>query len=79
MTNADVPLLATKNLIEDPVNLFTGKKLIAEKTGGVTIATEQIWDPTAQPQYRFKIKPDSWLHVHDDIYDINNWTPFVLH
>jgi hypothetical protein len=73
MTNADTPLLATDNLIADAVNPWTGKKLQAEKQDGVTITTSGLWSPDLHSKYAFNITPDQWLHVHDNIFDPENW------
>ena len=74
MTNADVPTLAVAELIEDPVNPYTGKPLNNE-------------EKTAHPQYvlmsvAFDVGinngktylPDWWAVVEDDIWDNENWT-----
>lgn len=74
MTNADAPLLAVKNIIPHPVNPFTRAPLRSDKENGVTITTSRLWEIERQEKYQFKIQPDEWLHVHDDIFDPNNWS-----
>jgi YidC/Oxa1 family membrane protein insertase len=75
MTNADVPALALKGIIEDPVNPFTGNKISMEpKKDGVFITTNHL--PMAQDhgKYRFTIEKDQWLYVRDSIFNKNNWS-----
>lgn len=74
MTNADVPTLAVTDLIEDPVNPYTGKAL-------------NNHEKTAHPQYvlmsvAYDVNvnngttylPDWWALVENDIWDQTNWT-----
>jgi hypothetical protein len=74
MTNADVPILATKDLIENPANPFTHIPFASEKENGVTITTSQNWDPGHNKKYTFAINKNEWLHVKDDIFKRENWT-----
>ena len=73
MTNADVPAIAVKDVIEDPVNPFTGKRLDTdEKTGNVQYVIAS---------HEFEIKDNNgttykkgiWYSVHDNIFDKTNW------
>jgi hypothetical protein len=72
MVNADTPLLAAKEIIANPVNPFTGKKLRAEKDNGVTITSSQNFTRT-QPEYRYDIGPNEWLHVRHSVFRPENW------
>jgi YidC/Oxa1 family membrane protein insertase len=74
MTNADVPVLVTKELIPDPVNPYTGKEIRSEKENGVTITTSHLWQARKQLKYTYNIKPNEWLYVHDDIFKPENWS-----
>ena len=74
MTNADVPLLALKDIIDDPVNPWTGKHLSADKTDGVTITVSEKIYFKSHFKNKFNIKSNEWLHVQYDIYDVKNWT-----
>lgn len=58
MTNADVPTIAMRGLIEDPVNPNTGKP---------------ITDAQKFERVQYVYDDDDWLSVHDDVYDLNNW------
>ena len=73
MTNADVPLLATRELIADPVNPFTGKPLSdeAKYAPELYISTSEKWDVGENGGNTFL--PAPWLAVHDDIFREENW------
>jgi hypothetical protein len=73
MTNADVPFIALKDIVENPVNPFTGKTIMSNKENGITLTTSQLSSVSNHPKYSFDIKPDEWLHVHTNIFDKNNW------
>ena len=73
MTNGDVPTLAIKDIIEEPINPFTGRKIDAS-------------EKTAHKQYVFSSDewmidinngntfiPGDWFAVHNDMRDPNNW------
>jgi hypothetical protein len=76
MTNADVPVLATEGgiITPPPRNPFTGKPFTPDKEQGVTITTTHIPQLSKHAKTVFNIKPDEWLHVHDNIFDIGNWS-----
>jgi len=74
MTNADVPFISLKNIIENPINPWTGKILKADKDNGVVITTSHLYQITQHPTNRFNIRSDEWLHVRDNIFDIENWS-----
>jgi YidC/Oxa1 family membrane protein insertase len=74
MTNADVPFIALDGIVQNMKNPFNGKLMMQDKDKGVTITSAGLWDPEAQLKYTFNIKPDQWLHVHDNIFDPANWT-----
>lgn len=76
MTNADVPVLATQGGIVAPFprNLFTGNPLVTAKEEGATITTTHLWQIRKHARNTFTIKPDEWLHVHDDIFKSENWS-----
>jgi YidC/Oxa1 family membrane protein insertase len=75
MTNADVPLLAVKDIIDNPVNPFTHKAMTGEaKQSGVYITINHIPMAYQHPKNMFKIRNDQWILVHDTIFDENNWS-----
>ena len=65
MTHGDVPSIAMKGLIENQINPFSGKPIIQEKESGVTITTAG--------SLQYTISDDQWLHVKDNIFNIENW------
>ena len=72
MTNADVPTLAVRDLIEDPVNPFTGRPLDSgAKDAGELHLLSTDWDTEVNNGYTFL--PGDWYSVHDSIFDPNNW------
>jgi hypothetical protein len=74
MTNADVPILATREIIPSAKNPFTGKIFQSEKAGGITLTTTRLWDMDKHFKNTFNLKPDEWLHVRDDIFKPENWS-----
>jgi YidC/Oxa1 family membrane protein insertase len=74
MTNADVPTLAVKDVIADPINPFTGKDITTQvKKDIVTITSSKNWIPQQQNKTTLAIAPDDWYTVHDSIFDEKNW------
>ena len=74
MTNADVPTLATADLIESPKNPFTGKTIAADenaKHDPLIIASEK-WDVAENNGTAFL--PARWYTVHDSIWKKENWS-----
>lgn len=75
MTNADVPLLLLRGLVENPVNPFTGKQMndSIKKEKGAVVTTNSTWSPDQHSSNTFSIKDDEWYTVKDNIFDIANW------
>ena len=73
-TCADTPALATKNLIPDAANPFTGNKLTTyqEQPVELNLLYSMKWDTDENNGNRFL--EAEWFNVHDNIYDINNWS-----
>ena len=76
MTNADVPTFVLKDLVDNPVNPFTGKKIDdSEKhahpqlitSSHKYIASDHIGKTT------FDTSDGHWYSVHDDIFKEENW------
>jgi hypothetical protein len=65
MTNGDIPSIVMENLIDNPVNPFTGLSIKTNKENGVFIATTDVLD--------FGIPDDHWLYVNDDIFNPSGW------
>jgi hypothetical protein len=79
MTNADVPTIAFKNVIENPVNPFTGNLINSSlKKDGVYITLSDIFMPHQQKSKNvFDIKDHEWYKVKDNIFIDSNWTQEV--
>ena len=74
MTNADTPALALKDINDQAINPFTGKKFNRpEDKEKVFIAFVNTWSPDAHSKNTFKINNDQWYSVHDDILNPDNW------
>ena len=78
MTNADVPTLATKDIIENPVNPFTGKKINnTEKTSHPQFVNStmnsDVSDVTKNNGKVFNTYGGHWYSVHDNIFKEENW------
>lgn len=73
MTNADVPTLAIRGLIENPVNPFTGKEINNdEKTAHKQMVTlSEKWDVTKNNGNTFL--PARWASISDNLWDKDNW------
>jgi hypothetical protein len=78
MTHADVPFLAAKDLIKNPLNPFTKRPLRSEKQDGALIATSSDGMTGSKGKYKFNIQEDEWLHVQDNIFDFNNWKKVTI-
>ena len=73
MTTADVPIMALQDLIQNPVNPFTGKEI----TDAEKYAHDQYI--IASPESRININngnqylPAEWFAIKDNIWDLANW------
>lgn len=74
MTNADVPTLATADLMENPVNPFTGKTISsAEKTAHPQFVPLNVeWDVSINCGNQFL--PSYWASVSGNPWEAENWT-----
>ena len=74
MTNADVPTLAMKNIIENPKNPFTGKEInSSEKTAHPQFITSSHKHLQNGNATEFDTADGHWFSVHDDIFKEENW------
>jgi hypothetical protein len=74
MTNADVPSIAFKSLVQNPLNPFTGNSVSdKEKHEPLFITTSKKWMPYEHNANTFKIAANEWYTVHSDIFDAKNW------
>jgi len=71
MTNADVPSLAMKGLIENPVNPFTDNVITtAQKNNPLLILVERVIDKN---ETEIELNSQNTYYVHDNIFDKKNW------
>ena len=75
MTNADVPALAVKDIIQNPVNPFTGK-VISDKEKREhpqIVTTSHKNNINTNNGTCFDTSDGEFLSVHDDIFNPDNW------
>ena len=75
MTNADVPLIATKNVIKNPINPFTNKPLIDEekRKGAMIFISHDKFNPSDFNGTKIFDKNSKFNFVKDNVFDENNW------
>ena len=75
MTNADAAVLSCKDLIDNPVNHFTGKKIDDSKKYAhpQTVFAKATGNPSKNLVTTFDIENKNLLSVHDDIFKEENW------
>ena len=80
MTNADVPSLALKDIIENPVNPFTGNKINEDyKKNGIIVTKGDVFMPYhSKSEYEFTLSDDDWIHIKDNIFIDENWQKYSL-
>ena len=75
MSNADVPSLALKDLIDNPVNPFTGNPITQDakkKPLYIAMSGTQLLGTNA---YQFLLDSKKDFYVHDNLFDPKNWVP----
>ena len=75
MTNADAPLFAIKDVVQNPLNPATQKNLYEQVNKELVNAYYGPWDPRENTDAVFKHDPSRSFSVHDDIYVESNWAP----
>lgn len=73
MTNADVPTIAMSDLIDDPVNPFTGLAINSDAKDAPYQVVHHVieWDTRKNNGTTFL--PGVWFSVHDDLFNTDNW------
>ena len=71
MTNADAPYFATKGVTDDPRNPYTGNQIKHDKSGEQYILRSDMWK--VEDNHGNTFVPGTWLSVHDDIWNNDNW------
>lgn len=76
MCNADVPYLATKDLIDNPCNPYTGTPLLSEenKKDGLIVTSNRKHRVREHRKNKFNINDDEWFVVKDNVFDNKNWS-----
>jgi YidC/Oxa1 family membrane protein insertase len=78
MTNADVPNIALKNIVENPVDPFTQKSLYTDKDSGAII-TNAVWKHWYKHgDYKYDIGNNEWLRVKENVFRKENWTKYSV-
>lgn len=75
MTNADVPSIIFKDLIENPVNPNTGNPINQDyKKDGITVTIDDLFmaHNTKDPN-KFTVKEDSWYKIKNNLFDDSCW------
>jgi YidC/Oxa1 family membrane protein insertase len=75
MSNADVPSLSLLNIIENPVNPFTGNKITMKtKENPLYIAISGSIHIQEGNTSKYTLNPEKDYYVHDNIFEAENWT-----
>ncbi len=76
MTNADVPAIATKGIIKNPLNPATGKEIKEippqeKKASGVVLTHN--WQPGKNGINTFTVPEKDWYTISENIFQLKNW------
>lgn len=76
MTIADVATMATKDVIKDPKNPFTGVPIddSLKHKGPIIVADSHNWVVSVNNGTTFDLAGGKWWQVHDNLFDMKNWT-----
>ena len=74
MTNADVPYLATLDVIEKPINPFTGNPIKSEEEKAKPQEVTTSLEFSTKTNRGNTFHAATWYAVHDDLFDMKNWT-----
>jgi hypothetical protein len=76
MSNADAPYLSLVNIIENPVNPFSGNEISVErKNNPLYIAISGSIHISGKNDTKFTLNPKLDYFVHDNIFSAENWIP----
>ena len=73
MTNGDVPTLAMKDIIDNPINPFTGKRIDSSEKTRHDQYVSTVKESDIEESHGNTFLPSKWYAVHDDMRDVNNW------
>ena len=79
MTNGDVPSLALRGIIENPVNPFTSKAVPLDTTeikkDGVVVTSSDVHQAWFYKDlYTYPVRKDQWWRVKDSIFKASSWS-----
>ena len=78
MTNADVPSLAFKDVVKNPVNPYTGKSVNSnykDNADEITVYDTVVWQVSKNTGNKLSLDYEAKVNVHnDDIFNPKNWT-----
>ena len=79
MTNADVPSLALKDIVENPINPFTKNPINGDyKKNGIIATKGDIFMPYhSKSSYEFTLSDDEWIYIKDNIFEDSNWQKYT--
>ena len=83
MTNGDVPSLALKGIVENPVNPFTGKSIPLDTTeikkDGVIVTSSDVHQAWLYKDwYTYQVRKDQWWRVKDSIFKASSWSQEIV-
>jgi YidC/Oxa1 family membrane protein insertase len=74
MSNADVPYLSLTDIIDNPINPFTGNEITTKaKENPLYIAISGSIHIQNRQDSQYEVDPKKDYYVHDNIFDKNNW------
>ena len=75
MTNADVPVIATTNAIENPINPFTHNKIKNDEknNGAILFVEHKKWNIEHFNSSKLFDKDSLFNYVKDNVFDEGNW------
>jgi hypothetical protein len=73
MTNADVPYLATNEIIDRPVNLFNGNEITETKKKDRVFKVFGSHQFDVETNNGNQFNQDVWYSIHDDCLNPDNW------
>jgi len=76
MSNADVPYFSLKNIIDNPVNPFTGNLIsIEQKKEPLYIAISGSIHLSDSNNSLYQLNPEKDYYIHKNIFTAENWIP----
>jgi hypothetical protein len=78
MTSADIPTIAVRGIIDNPINPFTSEPLYTDKDSGVIIPTTRWKSISKHSKYTYDFKDNDWLKVNENIFKKENWARYSV-